>query len=84
MMEDYAEVDKALVDMAGDPAAFRLQEDRPHLEGMNQELASTLFYGDESTASEEFTGLAPRYSSLSAENADNIIKGGTTAAKRTD
>lgn len=76
MMEDYSEVDKALVDMAGNPAAFRLQEDRPHIEGMNQEFASTLFYGDESTAPEEFTGFAPRYSSLSAENGDNIISGG--------
>jgi len=75
MMEDYAEVDAALVGMAGDPAAFRLQEDRPHIEGMNQEFASTLFYGDESTAPEEFTGLAPRYSSTSAANGDNIIDG---------
>jgi hypothetical protein len=76
MMEDYSEVDKALVEMAGNPAAFRLQEDRPHIEGMNQEFASTLFYGDESTAPEEFTGLSARYNSLSAENGDNIINGG--------
>ncbi len=76
MMEDYSEVDKALVEMAGNPAAFRLQEDRPHIEGMNQEFASTLFYGDESTAPEEFTGLSARYNSLSAENGDNIISGG--------
>jgi|TARA_R110000824_G_scaffold214694_4_gene400902 hypothetical protein len=76
MMEDYSEVDKALVDMAGNPAAFRLQEDRPHIEGMNQEFASTLFFGDESTAPEEFTGLSARYNSLSAENGDNIISGG--------
>jgi hypothetical protein len=76
MMEDYSEVDAALIGMAGNPAAFRLQEDRPHIEGMNQEFAATLFYGDESTAPEEFTGLAPRYNSLSAENGDNIIAGG--------
>lgn len=76
MMEDYSQVDKALVDMAGNPAAFRLQEDRPHIEGMNQTLATKLFYGDETTAPEEFTGLAPRYDSLSADNADNIIVGG--------
>jgi hypothetical protein len=43
---------------------------------MNQEFAATLFYGDESTAPEEFTGLAPRYNSLSAANGDNIIAGG--------
>jgi len=78
MLEDYAEVDAALVGMASDPAAFRMQEDRPHLEGMNQEVADTLFYGDETTAPEEFTGLAPRYSDLSAENAENIIAAGGT------
>ncbi len=75
-LEDYAEVDAQLVEMAGDPAAFRLQEDRPHIEGMNQEFCSTLFYGDETTAPEEFTGFAPRFASLSAENGDNIIDGG--------
>ncbi|MDA3040709.1 MAG: hypothetical protein O3C27_14495 [Actinomycetota bacterium] len=80
MMEDYSEVDKALVDMAGNPAAFRLQEDRPHIEGMNQTLATKLFYGDETTAPEEFTGLAPRYNLLSAENGDNIIDGGGTGS----
>ena len=76
MMEDYSEVDAALVGMAGNPAAFRLQEDRPHIEGMNQEFADTLFAGDESTDPEEFTGLEARYNSLSAENGDNIIAGG--------
>jgi hypothetical protein len=79
-LEDYAEVDKDLVDMAGNPAAFRLQEDRPHIEGMNQEMADTLFFGDETTAPEEFTGFAPRFSSLGAENGDNIIEGGGTGS----
>jgi hypothetical protein len=80
MLEDMAEVDKALVDMASNPAAFRLQEDRPHIEGMNQEMADTLFYGDETTAPEEFTGFAPRFADLSAENADNIIDAGGTGS----
>ena len=45
---------------------------------MNQTLATKIFYGDESTDPEEFTGLSPRYNSLSAENGDNIIEGGGT------
>lgn len=73
MLEAYAEVDKALADLNGNTAAFRLSEDRAHIEGMNQEFASTLFYGNEGTEPEAFTGLAARYNSLSAENADNII-----------
>jgi hypothetical protein len=80
MLEAYAEVDTALVGLASNPAAFRLQEDRPHIEGMNQEISDTLFFGDETTAPEEFTGLAPRYNDLSAENGDNIIDGGGTQA----
>lgn len=73
MLEAYAEVDKVLADLNGNTAAFRLSEDRAHIEGMNQEFASTLFYGNEGTEPEAFTGLAARYNSLSAENADNII-----------
>jgi hypothetical protein len=72
MLEAYAEIDKALADLNGNTAAFRMSEDAAHIEGMSQELASTLFYGDLS-APEEFVGLASRYNSLSAENADNII-----------
>lgn len=73
MMEAYAEVDKALADLNGNTAAFRLSEERAHVEGMAQEAGSSLFYANEATAPEEFTGLAPRYNSLSAENADNIV-----------
>ena len=74
MLEAYAEVDKALADLNGNTAAFRLSEDRSHIEGMNQEFASSLFYASEATAPEEITGLAPRYNSLTAENAQNIIQ----------
>lgn len=75
MLEAYAEVDKALADLNGNTAAFRLSEDRAHLEGINQALASALFYGNEATAPEKFTGLAPRYNSSTATNGENVIKG---------
>ena len=74
MLEAYAEVDKALADLNGNTAAFRLSEDRAHIEGMNQEMVSTLFYGNEGTEPEAFTGLAPRFNSLSAANGENIIQ----------
>lgn len=73
MLEAYAEVDKALADLNGNTAAFRLSEDAAHIEGMSQEMASTLFYGNEGSEPEAFTGLAPRFNSLTAENKDNII-----------
>ena len=58
MLEAYAEVDKALADLNGNTAAFRLSEDRAHIEGINQEFASSLFYASEAYAPEEITGFA--------------------------
>lgn len=82
MLEAYAEVDKALADLNNNTAEFRLSEDTPFIEGMNQEMANTLFYGNEGTQPEAFTGLAPRYSTIqssAAENAENVIDGGGTS-----
>lgn len=78
MLEAYAEVDKALADLNNNTAEFRLSEDRAHIEGMNQEVADTLFYGNEGTEPEAFTGLSPRFNLLSAANAENIIDAGGT------
>lgn len=83
MLEAYAEVDKKLADLNGNTLAFRAQEEAAHIEGMGQEFASTLFYGDEATAAEEFTGLSTRYDSLSAENALNVISGGGSGSDNT-
>lgn len=83
MLETYAEVDKALADLNDNSAAWRLSEDRAFIEGMNQTMATTLFYGDSSADPEKFMGLAPRYNSLSAENAMNIIDAGGTGNDNT-
>lgn len=78
MLEAYAEVDKALADLNGNTAAFRLSEDRAFIEGMNQEFSQTLFLGNEATEPEAFTGFGPRFNSQSAENGANIITSATT------
>lgn len=83
MLEDYAEVDKALADLNGNTAAFRMQEDTAHLQGMNDTMASTLFYGNEGITPEAFTGLSPRFNSLSAANGLNIIDAGGTGSDNT-
>jgi len=81
MLEAYAEVDKELADLSNNTNAFRLQEDRPHIEGMNQEIVDTLFFGNEGTEPEAFTGFSPRYTNLTTdENSDNIINGGGTGS----
>jgi hypothetical protein len=78
MLEAYAEVDKALADLNGNTAEWRLSEETPHIEGMNEELATTIFYGDEGTAPEKFTGLSPRFNTTTAADGDNIILGGSS------
>lgn len=83
MLEAYAEVDKKLIDIAPDPAGFRLSEERPFVEGMTQNVAKTLFYGNQSTEVEKFTGFAPRYNSLSAVNGQNIVDAGGTGSDNT-
>tara|TARA_R100000750_G_C2341849_1_gene94530 strand:+ start:996 stop:1985 length:990 start_codon:yes stop_codon:yes gene_type:complete len=83
MLEAYAEVDKALADLNGNSASFRLSEDRAFLESMNQTMASTLFYGDTGTDPEKFMGLAPRYDLTTAESGDNIILGGGSGSDNT-
>jgi hypothetical protein len=83
MLETYAEVDKALADLNGNSASWRLSEERAFIEGLNQTLATTLIYGDSSLDPEKFMGLAPRYSSLSAENALNIVDAGGTGSDNT-
>ena len=81
MLEAYAEVDVALADLNGNAPAFRLSEDRAFIEGMNQEFAKTLFYGNEGSTPEAFTGLAPRFNAKSgAANGDNIILADASAS----
>ena len=83
-MEAYSRVDMDIADLNGNTSAFRLSEDRPHLEGMNQEFSDTLFYGNEGLEPEAFTGLAPRFNALTADaNSDNIISGGGSGADNT-
>lgn len=73
ILEARSEVDKDLAMLNGNTAQFRLSEDTAFLEAMNQTQATTLFYGNPGTDPKQYLGLAPRYSSLSAANSQNII-----------
>ena len=83
MLEAYAEIDKALADLNGNSAQYRLIEDRAHIEGMNQQVVDTLFYGDNDANPERFMGLSPRFNSTSASNGENIITGGGSGSDNT-
>lgn len=73
MLEAWSEVDSELVRLSGDPNGFRFSEAQAFIEAMNQEAASTLFYGNSGTDPEQYTGLSIRYSDTSAPNGRNII-----------
>lgn len=80
MLEAWSEVDKDLAMLNGNTSAFRLSEAQAFIESMNQEMSSTVFYGNQGLAPEEFTGLSIRYSSTSAANGQNIISGSGAGA----
>ncbi len=80
MLEARAQIDKDLADLNGNTSAFRLSRAARHMEAMNQRMASTLIYGNAGTTQEEFSGLALRYSLLSAGNGGNIIDMGGTGS----
>lgn len=78
MLEAYAEVDKAMADLNGNSAAWRRSEDFAHIEGMNQAFSTALWYADELTDPEKFTGFAPRFNDQSAANGANILTSAAT------
>jgi len=85
-LETYAVIDKDVADLNGNTADFRLSEVKAFLEGMSQQVAATLIYGNQFINPERFTGFAPRYSTVNSANsqtAANVLDGGGTASTNT-
>lgn len=79
MLEDYAEIDKALADLNGNTDEFMLSESRAHITGFAHKLTRTIIYGNEGSEPEAFTGFSPRYNTISGNPAaDNVIDAGGT------
>lgn len=78
LLESMSEVDCRLIDMSTNPEMARWVQDRKHLETMRQTFFEVLFYGDPGNDPLEFRGFAPRFSSTSDNNGDNIILSGLT------
>ena len=83
MLEAYSDIDKALADLNGNTAEFRMGEDMAFIESMNQGMQGTVVYGSTTATPERFTGLAPRFSSLSAPNGGNIVNAGGSSNTNT-
>lgn len=83
MLEAWSEVDAKLVALSKNPGQFRLNEAQAFIEGLAQDVATTIFYGNTDSDPEQFMGLAPRFGDLSAENGSQIIDAGGTGADNT-
>lgn len=85
-LEVYSVIDKDIADLNGNSPEFRLSEVRAFLEGMSQQVAATLIYGNQHINPERFTGFAPRYSTLNtatSQTANNVLNGGGLASTNT-
>jgi hypothetical protein len=83
-LEARSGVDTRALKMSKNPAALRLGEAMSHLEAMNQEMATGMFYHDTATTPEKFKGLAARFNTIGGGGAGNqIIDAGGTGSDNT-
>lgn len=82
-VEGLSSVDKRLLDISKDRNAVRLSEAQPYLEAISQEVASTLFYGNDALDPSKFGGLTPRFSDSTAANGGQIVDGGGSGSDNT-
>ncbi|MFJ3117827.1 hypothetical protein BK645_09925 [Pseudomonas protegens] len=86
ILEGRGQVDKDLALLNGNTAAFRLSESKAFIEAMNQKQQQTSFYGNQDVTPEGFTGIAPRFNTVStatANTAANVIDAGGTGSTNT-
>ncbi len=84
ILEARCHIDVLLANLNGNSAAFRMSEDQAFIEAMNQTWARVVFYGNPAVDPREFMGFTPRYNSLTAGNAQNILNAtGTAGATNT-
>jgi hypothetical protein len=90
-LEARSEIDVRLLALAPDKAKARLVDAAPHIEAMNQEMATGIFYHDTATTPEKFKGLAARFNAYNTNPADptkpnvanQVIHGGGSGSDNT-
>lgn len=86
LLEDFSQCDRELAILSGNVNGYRLRQARPHQIGFAHKMAQTVFYGNAGSDPKSFTGLTPRYNSLStavSQTARNVISAsGTGSALR--
>ncbi len=78
--EKWFQIDAKMVKMQANPMAFLKTEHDAFVEAFAQEIEDTAFNGNENTAPEEFTGILPRFNTISGspENLENIFAESTS------
>lgn len=76
ILEAHSANDVDLIKSFKDPEQARTDEAMAFVEGLSQDMATAMVYGDASADPEKFTGLAPRLDSIAA-SANVINEGGT-------
>jgi hypothetical protein len=83
-LEARSGVDTRVLKRSKNPAQLRLGEANSHLEAMNQEMATGIFYHDTVTSPEKFKGLSSRFGVKGGGAAGNqIIDAGGTGSDNT-
>ncbi len=80
---DVSSIDESLAQLGGQLAAQREQEDFLHMQGLTQQVASDLFYSNNTTDPTAFTGFANIYNTVStsvSQIANNVIDCGGTGS----
>lgn len=75
-LEAWCEIDTEVLRKSGDPEGIKAIQSAGFIEKMSQTFAYNLFYSNSSIDTEQFTGFAPQYASLSATSGQNIINAG--------
>lgn len=82
-IEGLSTVDARLASLEPNIQSFRLQEAQGYIESLGQEWARSLFYESEDTNPDRITGLAPRFSDLSAPSGSQVVDAGGTGGDNT-
>ena len=66
ILESYSKIDVDLASLNANESAFRASEDNAFVTGMNDTVATAIFYANQNSDPEKMHGLSPRYNSLTS------------------
>jgi len=83
ILEGYSKLDVDEASLNGDEAAYRASEDNAFIAGMNDTVATAVFYGDTALNPEQMHGFSPRYNLTTGDYGDYIIDGAGAGSDNT-